>query len=50
MGLCVWAVIIGLVYVVVAENSFPGLVVVVTGLIGIIILNRWLIYINEPKE
>ena len=49
-GLCFWAIIIGLIYALVADKSFPGLVVAVTGGIGGFILFRWLIFINESGE
>jgi hypothetical protein len=46
----VWAILIGIGYAVIADNSFPGLVIAGTGVIGCCIVNRWLIFINEPKE
>lgn len=49
MGVCLWTVIFGLIYAVVA-NGYQGLVIVVTGLVGMYVLHRWLIFINEPKE
>jgi hypothetical protein len=50
LGVCLWAVIIGLIYAVVAENSFPGLVIAAAGFVGGYIMHRWLIFVNEPKE
>jgi hypothetical protein len=49
LGLCVWAFFIGVVYAVL-KDSFAGLVISVTGIIGGYIIHRWLIYINHPKE
>jgi nitrogen fixation protein FixH len=50
LGACVWAVIIGVIYAVIAEDSYPGLVIAVTGGIGGYALYRWLIFVNKPKE
>jgi hypothetical protein len=50
LGVCAWAILIGIGYVVIADNSFPGLVIAVTGLIGGYIIYRWLIFIGQPKE
>ena len=50
LGVCVWAIIIGVIYASVAKNSVPGLIIATTGLIGGGILNWWLIFINKPEE
>jgi hypothetical protein len=51
LGLCVWAIIVGVICASVAKDSFPGLVIGTVGLIGGYIIYRWLIFINKsPKE
>ena len=50
LGLCLWAFIIGLIYILAAKNSFPGIVIAVTGIIGGYIVHRWLIFINKPPK
>ncbi|HYQ97104.1 MAG TPA: hypothetical protein VEO92_01955 [Candidatus Nitrosocosmicus sp.] len=50
LGVCIWAIIVGVIYAIAADNRFPGFVIAVTGFIGSYIMHRWLIYVNEPKE
>jgi hypothetical protein len=50
LGICIWALLVGIIYAIAAENGFPGLVIAVTGFVGAYIIHRWLIYITKPKE
>jgi DMSO reductase anchor subunit len=50
LGISVCGTIGGAIYALVAEDSYPGLVIAVTSLIAAYIVYRWLIFLNSPKE
>lgn len=50
LGASIWTIIIGVVYIIVAENSYAGYIITMTGTIAGYIIHRWLIYISKPKE
>jgi hypothetical protein len=49
LGVCSWALIIGVIYAFVS-NFLTGLIVVGTAIVAAIFLLWWLVYINDHRE
>jgi uncharacterized membrane protein YagU involved in acid resistance len=49
LGICVWAIVIGVIYCVV-ERSFTGLIITGAGILGSVLLLVWLIWIAKGQK
>jgi hypothetical protein len=49
LGLCVWAIVIGVIYSVV-ERSLAGLIITGSGILGSVLLIMWLIWIAKEQK